>query len=51
MTNDESQHLAALLMRRGILASREEAEALAFKVADGASVPSAVKAAVFEWLD
>ena len=51
MTNNEYQQLVVLLLQHGVLASREEAEALAIKAARGAAVPPPVKAAIREWLD
>ena len=51
MTNNEYQQLVVLLLQHGVLASREEAEALAIKAAHGAAVPPPVKAAIREWLD
>ena len=35
MTNNEYQQLVVLLLQHGVLASREEAEALAIKAARG----------------
>src|SRR5689334_24070586 len=49
--NDAYQQLAVLLLQHGILATREEAEALAIKAADSGVVPPAVKAAIGEWLE
>src|SRR5690348_9085078 len=51
MMNYAFQQLVVLLLQHGILASREEAEALAIKAAHGAALPPPVKAAIREWLD